>query len=146
MGWLNLMNLIKGFFQLSQDRKSLLMKSIVLTLLIRTFLYIFTFSKIQTITHRLTRTNFHKKNPKSTKDIIWSVKVASNYIPKATCLVQAITAQLFLTYNGYDSTLKIGVIKSDNFEAHAWIEINNVIVLGDSDQNFVPLLDLEPKI
>ena len=74
-------------------------------------------------------------------DIIWSVRVASNYVPRATCLTQAITAQILLSRNNHPSNLRIGVIKDDDFKAHAWLEIDNKIVLGESEQDYVPILD-----
>ncbi|UTB33125.1 MAG: lasso peptide biosynthesis B2 protein [Methanobacterium sp. ERen5] len=139
------MNQIKRFFNLSVDKKSLLIKSVILTTLIRICLYIIPFSRIHTTFNKLSRIKIHP-NPMKVDDIIWAVMVASHYIPKSTCLVQAITAQILMTHYNHDSTLRIGVNKSNDFEAHAWVEINEKVILGESSINFVPLLDLEQKI
>ena len=80
---------------------------------------------------------------KSIEDIIWSIHVVSNYIPRATCLTQAITAQILLYRYNHHSKLKIGVMKKSDFEAHAWLEINNEIVLGKSEEKYVPILNLD---
>lgn len=139
------MYLIKGFFQLSQDRKSLLIRSVVLTLSIRIFLYVLPFSRIHSIFNRIGKVHITQDKPKQIRDIIWSVKVAANHIHGATCLVQAITAQILMTHYKHNSTLRIGVNKSDKFKAHAWIEMDNKIILGESPVDFVPIFDLEPK-
>lgn len=60
-----------------------------------------------------------------------SVKSCSKYVPHATCLTQALAARTLLRLNGYDSELKIGVVKdAANLAAHAWIEIDGRIVIG----------------
>lgn len=139
------MNQIKLFLNLSVDKKSLLIKSVVLTTLIRICLYLIPFSRIYTTFNKLSRIKIYT-NSRKVDDIIWAVMVASHYIPKSTCLVQAITAQILMTHYNHDSTLMIGVNKSNDFEAHAWVEINKNVILGESSINFVPLLDLEQKI
>lgn len=139
------MSRIKTFFKLSFDKKSLLIKSVVSILLIRIFLFILPFSRVYTISNKISRIFFTQKNSKYVEDIIWSVRVASLLIPKTTCLIQALTAQILMTHYNYDSVLKIGVNKSHNFEAHAWIEMNKKIVLGESEMDFIPILTLKPK-
>jgi hypothetical protein len=110
---------------------------------IRIYITILPFSKIKKISKIFSRTNNDKKNNLSIEDIIWSIQVVSNYVPRATCLTQAITAQILLYRHDHFSKLKIGVIKKDYFEAHAWLEINNKIVLGQSEEKYIPILDLD---
>jgi transglutaminase superfamily protein len=64
----------------------------------------------------------------------WAVTVASQYIPKATCLTQALATQVLLARQGYATSLYIGVTKSDRgrLEAHAWIESQGKVVVGES--------------
>jgi hypothetical protein len=140
------MHQINVFFKLSYDKKSLLLKSVVLAILIRIFLYIIPFSRVYSISNKLARIHINQKTPKQIHDIIWSVRVVANHFPGLTCLIQAITAQMLMTHYNYDSTLRIGVNKSKNFGAHAWLEMDNKIILGESPMDFVPILDLEPKI
>lgn len=54
----------------------------------------------------------------------------STYVPKATCLVQALAAQLLLTRHGHMADLQIGVSQAKGFEAHAWLEFEGRVVLG----------------
>ena len=74
--------------------------------------------------------------------IVWSVEVTSRYVPRATCLTQAIAAQTLLARRGYRSQLRIGVARDRDgaFIAHAWIEHEGRIVLGEREgQTFTPL-------
>jgi hypothetical protein len=137
------MHLIKSYFKLSSERKSLLIKSVVLTILIRIFLDILPFSRINPISKKIVKIRIHQKNPKQINDIIWSIMVGAAHVPRSTCLVQAITAQTLMRYYGYDSIVRIGVINSDKFEAHAWLEMDNKIILGESCKHFVPILEIK---
>lgn len=138
-----LKNNVYRFFKLSNTKKTLFIKSLTLMLFMRISLTMLSFSKIKKISKIFSRSNNDKKNNLSIEDIIWSIHAVSNYIPKATCLTQAITAQILLYRHDHPSKLKIGVIKKDDFEAHAWLEINNKIILGESEEKYVPLLDLD---
>ncbi len=64
--------------------------------------------------------------------IAWSVRAAGRRIPRATCLVQALTVQLLLARSGYHSELRIGVIRDDAgaFAAHAWVVAGGKIIVG----------------
>lgn len=64
--------------------------------------------------------------------ITWAIGAASRRIPRATCLTQAVSAQLLLRHYGYDSRLCLGVARSamGEFFAHAWVERDGRIVVG----------------
>jgi len=72
------------------------------------------------------------------------VQTVSNYIPQATCLTKALTAQKLLKKYGYISQIKIGVNKDveGQFEAHAWLEYAGKVVIGESEKEYIPLIDL----
>jgi hypothetical protein len=142
MGWLRLMNNIYKFFKLSNNKKSLIIKSLILIIFIRISLTILRFSNVLKISKRFSRSNNNPKNNRPIEDIVWSINVVSPYVPRATCLTQAITAQILLYRHNHASKLKIGVMKKGDFEAHAWIEINNEIVLGESEEKYMPILNL----
>jgi hypothetical protein len=75
-----------------------------------------------------------KANPAVPLDrYIWAVKAASQYVPAATCLAQALATQTLLTKNGYRADLRIGVLKTKEgqLEAHAWVESDGKIVIGN---------------
>jgi hypothetical protein len=69
----------------------------------------------------------------SPERVAWSVAVASRYVPKATCLVQALAGQALLARRGYAAQVQIGVAKPDGrFEAHAWLEWEGHVLVGGS--------------
>ncbi len=74
--------------------------------------------------------------------LTWAVAAASRRIPHATCLTQAVSAQLLLRHFGYPSQLCLGVARSTNgvFAAHAWVESSGRIVIGgENSAGFTPL-------
>lgn len=91
--------------------------------------------------------DFENNKPNiSLNNVIYAINIMSNYTPKATCLTRALAAQILLTKYHYLSTLKIGVSKkNDQFEAHAWLEVNNEVVLGQSGNNYAPILKMGEK-
>ncbi len=63
-----------------------------------------------------------------------AVKLVSGYLPRATCLTQAIAVQALLARIGHDSLVEIGVAKdAGKFEAHAWVTCGDEIVIGGPD-------------
>jgi hypothetical protein len=80
--------------------------------------------------------------------IVWAVIVASQYIPRATCLAQALAAQILLARECYQSNLRIGVAKGDKdqLEAHAWLESDGKVLIGGSGINrYTVLPPLNPE-
>lgn len=66
--------------------------------------------------------------------LTWSVRIASQYVPKATCLTQALALQSFLTRAGHEGQVEIGVAKGEaGFEAHAWVICGEQVVIGGPD-------------
>jgi hypothetical protein len=60
------------------------------------------------------------------------VRLASRFVPAATCLTQALALRTTLQRQLQSSELKVGVEKDQNGRllAHAWLEIDGRIVIG----------------
>lgn len=74
--------------------------------------------------------------------LTWAVEAASRRIPHASCLTQAVSAQLLLRHFGYSSQLCLGVARSAEgvFAAHAWVESHGRIIIGGANSaGFTPL-------
>jgi hypothetical protein len=90
-----------------------------------------------------------KEGTTSIDKIVWTIEVASRYVPRTTCLVQALAAQVLLAQQGYPANLRIGVAQSETggLEAHAWVESQEKVVIGDlvdlSGYKSLPPLDGE---
>jgi hypothetical protein len=64
--------------------------------------------------------------------IVRSVDFFSRYHPFASCLTRSLSALLLIKFNGEHAILKIGVAKDEQeaFKAHAWLESNGRIIIG----------------
>jgi Transglutaminase-like superfamily len=78
----------------------------------------------------------------TTEQLARDVGVVSRYVPRATCLTQALAGQVLLKHYGYPDLVHVGVTKGEGkgtFQAHAWPEIDGKMVLGESEVAYVPL-------
>ncbi len=73
------------------------------------------------------------------------IRWASRRVPRATCFTQALAARIWLARLGVANDLRIGVARNATGgpEAHAWIEVAGLVVLGNlvDLQRFAPLPD-----
>jgi transglutaminase superfamily protein len=85
------------------------------------------FHRVRSRSTRRVRVSEH-----SPRRIGWAVQVASRFVPRATCLTQAIAAKRLLERNGFECELRLGVARTDDglIRAHAWIERGEEIVVG----------------
>jgi hypothetical protein len=72
--------------------------------------------------------------PPAMDRLTWAVETVSRFVPAATCLTQALAAQVLLTRRGRAARLHIGVSKAEGrkLEAHAWVESQGRVVIGGS--------------
>jgi hypothetical protein len=77
--------------------------------------------------------------------LAWAVTVGGRLFPKTSCLVQSLVLQHLLTRAGHEATVRIGVSKESDFEAHAWVECDKQVFLGGAaPERYTPILALEP--
>lgn len=66
--------------------------------------------------------------------VAWSVEAVAGSIPQATCLTQALAAQVMLSRAGERPELHIGVATDRGaFEAHAWLSLHGRTLVGDHE-------------
>ena len=76
---------------------------------------------------------------------------AARFVPRASCLTQALALQSVLSGCGEVCSLVLGVDKSAkpgakiNFEAHAWIEWQGRVIIGGNIERWKPLLTITPQ-
>jgi hypothetical protein len=87
--------------------------------------------------------------------IAWAVKIASRYVPAASCLTQALAAQTLLNAAGIENEIHIGVTlqeetgaRKGEFGAHAWVEQGGAVLVGGSEQSmrYARILTLRPRL
>lgn len=75
--------------------------------------------------------------------VAWGVAAAARFVPRATCLTQALSGQYLLARQGNASNIRIGIERDTGaqLKAHAWLISDNHIVLGGSLDGFAHLVD-----
>lgn len=82
------------------------------------------------------------------EQIHWAVVRAAEYVPGSTCLVQAMAGSVLCRRAGIAADVRIGVGRDPGrgFEAHAWLESNDRILLGEEEsERFTVLTTLGEK-
>jgi hypothetical protein len=81
----------------------------------------------------------------SAEQVAWAVRLASRYIPGASCLTQALTAQVLLNRARIENRVYLGVTSQapGGFAAHAWVEHAGTILIGGSESlRYAPILSV----
>ncbi len=112
------------------DRK-LLFQAGALLGTVRLGLWILPFSRLRSLLAKTPHDGSPTVGP-SAERVAWAVSKASRYVPRSTCLVQAMAAKRLLANLGHEAELHIGVAKDDEdrLEAHAWVESGGEILTG----------------
>jgi hypothetical protein len=130
---------VKAFAALSPQDRRLLLRALFLVAAVRTGLFALPFRTVQRLTARAGR----RAAPIHTVGrCVWAVRTASRFVPCASCLTQALAAQVLLARSEHDSRVEIGVTKDEQgrFCAHAWVVCGQEIVIGGAEADqYVPL-------
>lgn len=140
------MRRIRKFLNLSSGEQRLLTKTWALLGIIRLGLELLPFSVLRKLLFKFKFFFRSLGKDFSEENLVWSVGVVSRYIPKATCLAQAITTQFLLQQAGHQACLHIGVteVEKGGLKAHAWVESHGKVLIGGIDLNqYTHLLALE---
>lgn len=70
------------------------------------------------------------------EQIVWACRATARRMPFATCLSSALALQHLLARSGHGSELHIGVADdAREFQAHAWLEREGRILIGEQDND-----------
>jgi hypothetical protein len=77
------------------------------------------------------------------EDVGWSVESVGRRIPGARCLARAVAAEAILDRGGRSPQMQIGARRDSNgeVEAHAWVEVRGMVVVGAEDRDAFTRLD-----
>jgi Transglutaminase-like superfamily len=140
------MNRLNKFIHLPSREKTLFIKACILLGIIRLGLSLLPFTTLVKVLRVISPWVARVDEELSEDQLVWAVGTASRSVPKATCLAQALTVQLFLKQSGQQASLYIGVNGSEggHLNAHAWVESKGkVITGGPNPSDFTSLLTLE---
>lgn len=135
---------VKGFFRLPAADRRLLVRSLLLLAAARVALWVLPFQTVRRLLARTARPTPLARTP--TERITWAIGVAQRVIPSATCLPQALVGEALLTRAGHHFELRIGVAKTADgrLHAHAWIESDGRVVVGELVQGLSEFTRLPP--
>lgn len=120
----------------------ILIRSAALLCAVRLALWIVPFPKLRWAVVSLARTRSRPASSNSAEELIWAVRAVSRYVPHASCLTQALVLHILLRRDGLPSRIRIGVSQdAKHFEAHAWVESQGRVVIGDSGlRRYAPIM------
>jgi hypothetical protein len=103
------------------------------------------FPRFQALLARLrAQANVKSGSGPTAEQLARDVRIVSSYVPRATCLTQALAGQAFLAHYGYPAVVHIGVTTSEGdakaFQSHAWLESDGSVIIGEPEQPYVPLV------
>ncbi|NJM99254.1 MAG: lasso peptide biosynthesis B2 protein [Phormidesmis sp. RL_2_1] len=129
------MKKLSQFLRLSWRQQSLLLYGYILLNTIRLALWILPFGRVRKLLAKVSQVwcSQPSGNTVSVGFIVKVINLVSRYSPGVPrCLVRALTAQILLNHYGYSHQFHIGVAKNelDVFEAHAWIEYEGCVIVG----------------
>ncbi len=124
--------LLHRFASLSPRRRRLVLGGLAHVLAVRLGLTVLPFARVRVVIERRGARPSAAARV-SVDELAWSVSAVSRYVPRATCLTQALALEALLRKQGYEAELRIGVAKEDgDLKAHAWLEREGKILIGES--------------
>jgi hypothetical protein len=118
-------------------REDMQLSALLLLVSIRIGLWVFPFRWMQTLGSRASDRSISSRSSstfqtESIPALMQVIQRVARWVPAATCLTQALSAQILLARGGHRSVLRIGVIRgsTSGIKAHAWIEKDGRIVIG----------------
>ncbi|MBA3474634.1 MAG: lasso peptide biosynthesis B2 protein [Rubrobacter sp.] len=144
------MKRLRKVLHLTSSDRRLLVSTALLLGTIRLGLRLFPFRTLRRVVARLAQApaGSHRTNRSSVDRLVWAVGVASQYVPRATCLTQALATQVLLGRHGHPSRLRVGVARGEEgrLEAHAWVENRGKVIVGGGELSRYTLLpDMESQ-
>lgn len=120
--------------------------TLVLTVAARLALWLVPFRVIRRAVESVAPVSF-LQGKVTARNVAWLVHAASRNVFRATCLTQALTAQVLLNGAGLKNQVHIGVVMGEGFESHAWVECEGRVLIGGAEQSarYSKLLTLEGR-
>ncbi len=125
------MRRLRKFVRFSPSERRLLLRAIGAVAGVRVLLWLLPLQRLRTLIERTSRASRHALAA-SPEEIVWAVTAAAHYIPRATCLTQALSALWLLQRTGGSGLLRLGVARGEDgaIKAHAWLESGGRVMIG----------------
>ena len=143
-----LMRKLRTYGRLSPAERRLAWKSIILVAVVRLALWVLPFRTVQAICRRSAQSR--RGRTAEAQQIASAVQLGGRCVPRATCLVQALAAQVLLGRHGHEAQVHIGVARDAQrgLRAHAWVESQGRILVGATErlEDYIPILPMDGAI
>jgi len=141
----SIVDTLKKMWRMPRQERGLLIQAWLLLIAADCALRLFPFTTLMEYGRRRSARRKHCSMDKSlpVSRLARLVETAGRYCPAGTtCLKEALVLSWLLARRGLPATLRIGVgQQAGSFAAHAWLEQDGLIVLGDQGLDaYVPLL------
>jgi hypothetical protein len=115
--------------------------SVIVLWLVRLGLWLLPFRSVRFLLSRVKSRHVASPPWAMPARIAHAVEVASHLVPRSTCLTKALAGHVLLKQVGHEGVLHIGVARDEagQFEAHAWLECQGKVIIGEGPRGFVPL-------
>ena len=141
---------LRRILALSWRDRWLLTRAALLLVGIRLGLILMPFQRVARVLERLgkARRSPSDGDREDIDRIVSAVALTSGYVPGVKCLERALAAKVLLSSRGHPVDLRIGVDRgrAQQLEAHAWLEDDGTIVIGDVEDldryTRLPVLEL----
>jgi hypothetical protein len=143
------MTRLSKFIALAPAERRVVREALVSVAVMRLATWTMPFARVRAIADRMRSKSLRGEFEKPPRErIAWAVNAAGNVVPAgANCLVRALAAEVMLGRYGYPAELHFGVANpaAGGFKAHAWLESEGVVVMGDFElESYVQLARTDP--
>ena len=143
------MSAVKRFLEIESGERRALLAASLLVPAVRIALWVLPSSTIVQNVRQLTAKPVTPKAAGALhpRTIVWAIEAVSRRVPSASCLTQAVSAQLLLRRYGYSSELCVGVNRTatGSFRAHAWLLRDGKVLLGGDPTDYTVLSGFQPR-
>jgi hypothetical protein len=139
------MTRLRSFGSFGPDDRRALLEAWLLLVAVRLLLRPVPFSRLRAGLDRLARGR--RRRARSVEGVAWSIGMTQPFVPRASCLTQALAGEVLLRRSGHEAGLHLGVrhAPAGDLRAHAWLESDGRIVTGGpGHERYAPLTRLFP--
>lgn len=130
------MKSFRQFCTLSRCDRTLLITTFLLLSFVRLGLLLLPLQRLWKILLRLSKKAYPSTHSPTIDQLTWAVNLSTRYMPGgAKCLARSFTTQVLMSLYHYTPELRIGfaVGEKGQLEAHAWVEHQGQVVMGQLD-------------
>lgn len=126
------MRRLAEFFQLPASDRRLFITAFLLSAVLRIGLTFLPYGQVRKGLARIPSRWVVAPCSADPQRVLWAVKAAAEYVPGASCLIRALTAETLYHARGWDARTCFGAARNPEgrMEAHAWLEADGRVVLG----------------